>query len=213
MHDYRSISHALTSTLPYSEHENAQVIGNDLSPIQPKWVPSNCQFEIDDFESDWMYKAPFDYIHARELSGCIGNIDKLFRQVFDHTSSGGYFELQAVSAHFLSDDDTAEKAVTAQEWMKNIREGGRKFGKPLDDACEWKQKLEDIGFADVTETLLKVSERTVYRCGNLTRHGIQVPLGTWPKDARMKEIGKFGFVGELQAIEAYTPALFTRVLG
>lgn len=37
MHDYRSISHALTSTLPYSEHENAQVIGNDLSPIQPKW--------------------------------------------------------------------------------------------------------------------------------------------------------------------------------
>ncbi|KNG87492.1 UMTA methyltransferase family protein [Aspergillus nomiae NRRL 13137] len=177
------------------EHENAQVIGNDLSPIQPKWVPPNCQFEIDDFESDWLYKMPFDYIHARELSGCIGNVDKLFRQVFDHTSSGGYFELQAVSAHFLSDDDTAEKAVTAQEWMRQIREGGRKFGKPLDDACQWKQKMEDVGFVDVTETLLKI------------------PLGTWPKDARMKELGKFGFVGELQAIEAYTPALFTRVLG
>lgn len=29
----------------------------------------------------------------------------------------------------------------------------------------------------------------------------------------MKELGKVGFVGELQAIEAYTPALFTRVLG
>jgi hypothetical protein len=26
-------------------------------------------------------------------------------------------------------------------------------------------------------------------------------------------VGKFQFVGELQAIEAYTPALFTRVLG
>ncbi|KAE8367216.1 S-adenosyl-L-methionine-dependent methyltransferase [Aspergillus caelatus] len=177
------------------EYGNAQVIGNDLSPIQPKWVPPNCQFEIDDFESDWLYRTPFDYIHARELSGCIGNIDKLFRQVFDHTSSGGYFELQAVSAHFLSDDDTAEKAVVAQEWMKKIRESGRKFGKPLDNACQWKQKLEEVGFVDVTETLLKI------------------PLGTWPKDARMKELGKVGFVEELQAIEAYTPALFTRVLG
>ena len=185
MYDYCSLSHALTYTPPYSEYGNAQVIGNDLSPIQPKWysvfsflplfatviqgvirpytfyrVPPNCQFEIDDFESDWLYRTPFDYIHARELSGCIGNTDKLFRQVFDHTSSGGYFELQAVSAHFLSDDDTAEKAVIAQEWMKKIRESGRKFGKPLDNACQWKQKLEDVGFVDVTETLLKVSKRT-----------------------------------------------------
>ncbi|KAE8353143.1 S-adenosyl-L-methionine-dependent methyltransferase [Aspergillus coremiiformis] len=177
------------------EYGSAQVVGNDLSPIQPKWVPPNCQFEIDNFESDWLYKTPFDYIHARELAGCIGNVDKLFRQAFDHTSSGGYFELQAVSAHFLSDDGTADEAVTAQEWMGKIREAGRKFGKPLDDVNQWRQKLEDIGFVEVTETVLKL------------------PIGTWPKDPRMKEIGKFQFVGELQAIEAYTPALFTRVLG
>ncbi|KAE8396576.1 S-adenosyl-L-methionine-dependent methyltransferase [Aspergillus alliaceus] len=177
------------------EYGSARVIGNDLSPIQPKWVPPNCQFEIDNFESDWVYKTPFDYIHARELSGCIGNIDKLFQQAFNHTSSGGYFELQAVSAHFLSDDDTADQAGTAQDWMRNIRDAGRKFGKPLDEVNQWKQKLEDVGFVEVTETILKV------------------PIGTWPKDAKMKEIGKFQFVGEMQAIEAYTPALYTRVLG
>ena len=27
-------------------HPGAQVIGTDLSPIQPKWVPPNCKFEI-----------------------------------------------------------------------------------------------------------------------------------------------------------------------
>ncbi|KAE9572310.1 hypothetical protein CGMCC3_g11722 [Colletotrichum fructicola] len=32
---------------------HAQVIGNDLSPIQPEWVPQNCKFEIDDVESAW----------------------------------------------------------------------------------------------------------------------------------------------------------------
>ncbi|KAF7616645.1 hypothetical protein AFLA_004703 [Aspergillus flavus NRRL3357] len=31
---------------------SSEVIGNDLSPIQPRWVPPNYQFEIDDFESE-----------------------------------------------------------------------------------------------------------------------------------------------------------------
>ncbi|KAL1963768.1 hypothetical protein VTN77DRAFT_7834 [Rasamsonia byssochlamydoides] len=31
-----------------NEYPSAQVIGTDLSPIQPPWVPPNCVFEIDD---------------------------------------------------------------------------------------------------------------------------------------------------------------------
>lgn len=30
-------------------HPEATVIGTDLSPIQPAYVPPNCKFEIDDF--------------------------------------------------------------------------------------------------------------------------------------------------------------------
>jgi precorrin-6B methylase 2 len=33
----------------------AEVIGTDLSPIQPKWCPPNCKFEIDDAEQVWTY--------------------------------------------------------------------------------------------------------------------------------------------------------------
>lgn len=35
------------------QYPNCQVLGTDLSPIQPTWVPPNCKFEVDDLEQDW----------------------------------------------------------------------------------------------------------------------------------------------------------------
>ena len=35
------------------EYPACQVIGTDLSPVQPTWVPPNCRFEVDDFELEW----------------------------------------------------------------------------------------------------------------------------------------------------------------
>jgi hypothetical protein len=35
------------------EYPACQVIGTDLSPVQPIWVPPNCKFEVDDFELEW----------------------------------------------------------------------------------------------------------------------------------------------------------------
>ncbi|KKA16340.1 hypothetical protein T310_10074 [Rasamsonia emersonii CBS 393.64] len=177
------------------EYPSTEVLGTDLSPIQPKWVPPNCLFEVDDYESEWVYSRPFDFIHARELEGCIADDDRLFQQAFRHLKSGGYIELQAVSPYLVSDDDTAEKAKTVQLWVKTLREGGKRFGKPFDNVDKWKSKLEKAGFVDVKETIYKL------------------PIGTWPKHPGLKEIGKYQFIGELQAVETYTPALFSRVLG
>lgn len=41
----------------------------------------------------------------------------------------------------------------------------------------------------------------------------QCPVGSWPKDPRLKEIGRVGQVTLYDAIEPYTLALWTRVLG
>ncbi|KAH8661723.1 hypothetical protein BGZ61DRAFT_368615, partial [Ilyonectria robusta] len=75
------------------EYPSAEVLRTDLSPIQPKWTSPNYTFEVDDFESEWLYRTPFDFIHARELEGCITNDDKLFQRAFQHLVPGGYIEL------------------------------------------------------------------------------------------------------------------------
>ncbi|KAL6411674.1 UMTA methyltransferase family protein [Ilyonectria robusta] len=177
------------------DHPSAQVFGTDLSPIQPNWTPPNCFFEVDDYEEDWVYRTPFDFIHIRELEGCVGDSDKLFRQAFRHLAPGGYIELQAVNAEFLCDDGTIEKATNAVSWMENLRKGAEKFGKPVDCTAGWKDKLIDAGFVDVHQEIHKL------------------PIGMWPKDPKLKEIGKYQSVQELQVVDSYTPGIFAHGLG
>jgi uncharacterized UPF0146 family protein len=49
----------------------------------------------------------------------------------------------------------------------------------------------------------------------LSANGVyrQVPIGVWPKDPRLKEIGRYERAQVLDAVESYSLALFTRVLG
>jgi hypothetical protein len=54
------------------------------SPIQSKWVPPNCRFEIDDAEDDWTYRPDdyFDFIHARNVSLGITDWPRLLSQAY-----------------------------------------------------------------------------------------------------------------------------------
>lgn len=59
---------------------SANVLGIDLSPIQPEWVPANVHFVVDDAESDWIYPDNhFDYIHTRHTVMGIKDWPKLYR--------------------------------------------------------------------------------------------------------------------------------------
>lgn len=142
-----------------------------------------------------MYRGEFDYIHARELGGCIEDDQLFFRRAYDHLVPGGHFEMQACFPRFLSDDDSAKLAPDAQFWMANVCEGAGRFGKPLDGAPTWLEKFKAVGFTDVRQEIRKV------------------PIGTWPKDPHLKEIGKYQIVQEQQVIDSYTPGIFSRVLG
>lgn len=103
-----------------------------------------------------MFRTPFDYIHARELEGCIADEDKLFREAFQHLKPGGYFEIEGSSSHLSSDDGTHEKAEYNQLWFKEGRNSAKSFGKLADNAPTWKAKLEKAGFVDVKEFVFKV---------------------------------------------------------
>lgn len=65
--------------------------------------------------------------------------------------------MQAVHSEFKSDDNTKDGAENALLWMKTMVEGSAKFGKPLNVAPEWKKEMEDAGFVDVEQKILKVS--------------------------------------------------------
>jgi SAM-dependent methyltransferase len=69
---------------------SAHVIGTDLSPIQPAYVPPNCHFVVDDAEDPWLFSHNFDYIHGRMLVTCFQSHLEVFRSAFDNLSPGGY---------------------------------------------------------------------------------------------------------------------------
>jgi len=48
-------------------------------------VPKNCEFEIDDVESDWTYPENyFDFIHLRSLSGSLQDWDMVLRRCYEY---------------------------------------------------------------------------------------------------------------------------------
>ncbi|TQB77161.1 hypothetical protein MPDQ_004561 [Monascus purpureus] len=158
-------------------------------------APPNCRFEIDDYEQDWHYSLPFDYIHARDLDGSVKDYDRLFSQAYRNLAPGGYFEIVSIHLITTSDDGTHLNAKNFVENHELIYEASRKFGKVLKTGPEWKDKLIKAGFVDVHEKISKV------------------PQSPWPKDPKLKEIGRYHQVNVLEGVAPYTYALFTRVLG
>lgn len=63
---------------------SASVLGIDLSPIQPDWLPPNVRFIVDDAESPWLYpRNHFDYIHSRHTVMALKDWMKLFRRALE----------------------------------------------------------------------------------------------------------------------------------
>jgi SAM-dependent methyltransferase len=62
-------------------HPSAEVVGVDLSPIQPNFVPYNCRFEVDDINQEWTFpENKFDFIHVRYMTGTVPNWKELLQK-------------------------------------------------------------------------------------------------------------------------------------
>ena len=175
---------------------NAQVTGTDLSPIQPSWVPPNCMFEVDDVSMEWTFrKNSFDFIHAREMFGSIADWDFFFAQCFAHCKPGGYVECLERGVKPMSDDHTVGPDHFYTLWGNTVLEMGMRWGKGFDAWEIIKEKMESAGFVDVVETKMKW------------------PIGGWPKDRRLRELGLWNAVRLDTGIEGYVMRLFTQAGG
>ncbi|KEZ45881.1 hypothetical protein SAPIO_CDS1250 [Scedosporium apiospermum] len=157
------------------EFPEAEVIGTDISPIQPGWVPPNLKFEIEDCTLPWTF-APnsFDYIHMRWLIGSIPDWSQLLAEAYKACRPGGWVESLEPECKFESDDDTVTDHTAVGQWGKIFAEGQKKTGRPFTVVREDLQRkgMEEAGFVDIQEFEFKL------------------PAGTWPKDPKMKELGQ-----------------------
>ncbi len=140
------------------EFPSAIVIGTDLSPIQPTWVPPNCKFIVDDLENEWLYNSSeaFDYIHGRALGGSIKDWKSLYQQIFKHLKPGGYVEIQEYEKLESDDDPEFKNAPSAARWQDLMGEASEKFGRRINVATEMKPLMIDVGFVDVTDEVRPV---------------------------------------------------------
>ncbi|KAI5792664.1 methyltransferase [Pyronema domesticum] len=174
-------------------YPSAEVIGTDLSPIQPSWVPPNLKFEVDDMTQEWSYKPDsFDFIHARNLSQCIDHWDELLSQIYLCTKPGGWAEVAELEAKIHTDDNTM--APKFEKWMNSVAEACARINRPTWTAAMARELLQKAGFVDVHVETRKQ------------------PFGPWPKDERMKKIGAMVMFTADAGAEGYGLALFTRVL-
>ena len=119
-------------------------------------TPPNCYFEINDFESEWHFKRPFDFIHGRNIVGSVRDYPLLFKRAHENLNNGGWAEFIDFLTVPFSDDGTLEKCPNFSEWCRLLNEASAKLGKPLGVAANLKQWMIDAGFKNVQEEIYKV---------------------------------------------------------
>ncbi|KAH7040752.1 S-adenosyl-L-methionine-dependent methyltransferase [Microdochium trichocladiopsis] len=171
-------------------HPKVKVIGTDLSPIQPDWVPSNCEFFVDDAAMEWAFHERFDYVHGRALTMGIANWDHFVDQAYKVLQPGGFLELQEFSIPLDSPDDSVAEGSALWTWGRKVREVCAKLGIDSMAATKHADRLRDRGFQDVNHVELLC------------------PLGPWAKGQREKRLGYMARKDLYEGIDAISKRLF-----
>ncbi|PGH00883.1 hypothetical protein GX51_05547 [Blastomyces parvus] len=172
---------------------SAEVIGNDLSPIQPKLVAPNVKFIIDDVEDEWGYENdPFDFVHARYLTGGVKNMPRLLEQTFACLKPGGWAEFQDWDAMVQSADGTI-KGTSIERYFIHTLPAFEKAGYMTRVGIYLEGWMKDAGFV------------------NIQVHKYLVPLGTWAKDKHYKTVGAYNLLQFEESLEASAVAALTRI--
>ncbi|KAL0941929.1 uncharacterized protein CTRU02_204692, partial [Colletotrichum truncatum] len=179
----------------HPEAERIEVLGVDLSAIQPQFVPPNVKFEIDDIEEPWLFKHPFDYIHSRIMTSSIGDWRGYLQKCYDGLAPGGYLELNEIDVFPTSDDGTLTEDLALSRCMRLLGDAMAKIGRAFQSIPELRDIMIEIGFRDVTLNRFKW------------------PSNTWPRHAKYKELGLWNNENQISGFEGYTMAPFTRIHG
>ena len=193
---------------------NARITGIDLSPAQDghPMCPRNVHFELQDCtDPDWLRPAgSLDFIYAQSLFGSLQDYAKYLITARKYLTPGtGWIEccetdimprsddgsMPGAESESDEDDDRAQNnyrrtargggqsrpwnstqpqapVYAYREWVKQIDCASRQQGRPLRIAKQVKKWMLAAGYVEVQMVITKI------------------PIGSWPKDKRLKAIGK-----------------------
>ncbi|KAK3342731.1 S-adenosyl-L-methionine-dependent methyltransferase [Neurospora tetraspora] len=158
-------------------YPDAVITGIDLSPIQPRFVPENVRFYVDDIEDEWVDpENKYDYIHLRFALHTLKDRKSLMQRVMRHLKPGGYFEIQEIDLSNPGCDDhtlTPDTPYAVRDYHKYLEAGLRAMGADISAIQKTSQEMREAGFEDVTEITKKL------------------PLGIWPADKKLRLCGLF----------------------
>ncbi|CAG7564463.1 unnamed protein product [Fusarium equiseti] len=176
-------------------YPNVEIIGTDLSPCQPEWVPPNVRFEIDDAVMNWTWEPnEFDFIHIRYLFGAIKDWTALFKEAYRCVAPGGWVQSAEADVEFRCDDGSVDLEPNLQLFKKLFVEGGKLINTPFFVYDLQVKGFEEAGFEEI---------RTV---------DYKFPVGDWPKDPKLREVGKYVRACLENDLEGYTLMMWKDVL-
>ncbi|KAK7967907.1 uncharacterized protein PG986_002184 [Apiospora aurea] len=176
------------------QHPNSDVLGTDISPIQPGYVPPNCRFEVDDLEDEWIWSYKFDYIHARHMVGSVSDFPRLFQTIYENLNPGGWVEFQDYYVKLDSFDGTLD-GTALQRWNAMINEALVPTGRSGLNSAHYAGWMREAGFEDV------VQEK------------FAVPGNPWTRDKTHKQLGVLQRTNILEGLHGISISLFTKFLG
>ncbi|KAK7921293.1 hypothetical protein PG985_009315 [Apiospora marii] len=130
------------------EHPQTQVMGIDLSRIQPSRFP-NCIFHRADAEDEWMYyPLKFDFVFMRGMNVCFDNTRAVLRSAFLNMNAGAAIEYQALTWEVCSDDGTTE-GTHLERWAQLLSAGATAMGRDVRCVSHVEEWLKELGFVDI----------------------------------------------------------------
>lgn len=179
-------------------HPDCDVVGLDLSPIQPDVVPPNLSFIVDDATKVWAFGTPFDYVHTRAIASGIRDWPSLVEQAFQNLKPGGWLEMQEFHLPFMCDDGSLPPDSTLAkftvEQFEAIEKTGVRIGRQTMQV-DLPKIITDAGFIHLD-----------------TAHS-KWPIGPWAKGQKEKLIGAL-FLRDVEGnMENLTKRIMMGLLG
>ena len=114
-------------------------------------------------------------IHERFLVGSISSFPDFYKKVYAALKPGGWIELSEMETGIFSDDGTVPEDSACNQWWELLRESFARMGKAIIPVKDYEPLLKNAGFVNVQWQVMKR------------------PNNDWPKDPRMKDIGRVSF--------------------